>query len=368
MKKVLKCAAILLAVVMAFAMTTVVFADAEIDEDGNIVSENEPVGDGLIVTADAEIGSGLPAFGTHSGAVAEIVTADGEISYIVIESGDSVIHATIDYNTFFLGEYPEIGDEIIVFIDNFMPTVMIYPPRYLALAVINPEDEDISFALGRFDEDFVSSDNVWHLTMEEDTEILLQDGEEYSFEYGRMMLVEYIISARNIHPTTIHPVRIHVLFERAVPLLPDFSEEIGDLDISEEEPAEVEPIIEEDWSDFPVILNNQGVAGGDVYDADGGELGWPTHVALRPILEHLGIEPVWNGDTAQVSFEGFLGEVIITINSAEFMVGGEAISQPSAAIIVNDRTFVPIRFWRDVFGFANAYFEGGHMQIGRAHV
>ena len=347
------------------------------------------------VSADDDNASpAFAAFPSTTGEVVDLIEYEGVVSFFVIEAGSSVIWVAYDeISTMFLGDFPEIGDVITYFIDGMAPMILPYPPRHNALAIVNHNAiTDATFlAMGRFDEDYVSSDNLWRLNIGEDTEFFLQDGQEFQFEIGRLLLVEYTLSHRDIYPTTIFPTTVHVLFERAVHLpefidlfpddeyvgiepLPDFVDIVDIVPLPDtvyDLPGDAVGVtgpgafdVNIDFSQYAVIVNNSGVAGGAVFTE--GDSIFPTHVALRPVLQYLGITPRW--ENRVVSFTSPEGAVVININIQTVTLNGQAVELPGSPIIIEGRTYVPLRFWVLAFGFNNSYFEGGHVRINNFEV
>ena len=89
---------------------------------------------------------------------------------------------------------------------------MIYPPQFTASVIIN--GDFINIAVDRFDDDLISYDGLLMLSIGDETEIILQDGELFDCELAhRKMVVLYDISTRSI-PAITTPSKIIVLFER----------------------------------------------------------------------------------------------------------------------------------------------------------
>ena len=88
----------------------------------------------------------------------------------------------------------------------------------------------------------------------------------------------------------------------------------------------------------------------------------PTHVVLMEILAVLGA-PV-NVADGVVTVEGLKGTIVFEIGSEDYVVSGEVVTLANLPSFVVDGTiYVPIRFFRDVFGMNNAYFSGGTVSI-----
>ena len=126
--------------------------------------------------------------------------------------------------------------------------------------------------------------------------------------------------------------------------------DIGDMDL------------DADWSLYPVIVDGVGVQGASLEMIGEDEI-FPTHVSLMALERALGIDVFWNLQTDEVSFPGLNGFINFTVGTAEFDVDGEVITLEQESFRTDDEIYVPILFFRDVFGASSAYFAGGHVFI-----
>ena len=77
-----------------------------------------------------------------------------------------------------------------------------------------------------------------------------------------------------------------------------------------------------------------------------------TMVPLRAVAEALGLTISWDGAAREASFTDGSKTIIFPIGSSEARTeDGSAIQMDTAAVIVNDRTFAPIRYLAEHFGF-----------------
>ena len=380
MKRIKKLAAFVIAAIMILSITTVAFGDIRYDEYGNVI-ENEDLGGFMTASAELPASNGFVhgSFVSISGEVTEIRTV-GDTDFIRIaferddENGLGYFDFRLDMNTFVLGDEISEGDVITGFYNANAPVIMIYPPQHLAYVLVN-RVEDLPFVfVGRFNDEWISFDGERYLVFGDDVEIVFQGGDAFTGEIdeliGRMLVVEYYRAGRDINPTTTFPERITVLYERIVPLPEDIGMGLllDDIDIDDivelddiGTDVEIVAICDEiDWSVYPVIVNNEGVPGARY--ATVGDNIFPTHVSLRAVTEFLGFVPEWNAELRAVTVDSPRGTIAIRINSGEYTVNGETYNL-DPAVIIDDYTFVPLAFFRIVFGFNNAYFEGGHVQI-----
>ena len=156
----------------------------------------------------------LPVFGSWTGTVVEI---EVEYSYpptyifrLEGENGSAVFRA--DFNTFILGEAPEIGDTITGHYLMNAPMAMIYPPQYNVSVIVN--GDFLAVTVDRFDENLLSYDGFLQLNIGDDTEIMLQSGNPIGADElaHRKLVVVYSVSTRSI-PAQTTPEKIIVLYE-----------------------------------------------------------------------------------------------------------------------------------------------------------
>ena len=77
-----------------------------------------------------------------------------------------------------------------------------------------------------------------------------------------------------------------------------------------------------------------------------------TMVPLRAVAEALGLTVSWDGAVREASFTDGNKTIFFPIgSSAARAEDGSAIQMDTAAVIVNDRTFAPIRYLAEYFGF-----------------
>lgn len=81
-----------------------------------------------------------------------------------------------------------------------------------------------------------------------------------------------------------------------------------------------------------------------------------TLVPLRGILEALGADVAWNGETREVTITRNELNVVLAIDSVEAMVNGEMVTMIEPAQIVNERTLIPLRFVSENLGYKVIWF------------
>lgn len=69
-----------------------------------------------------------------------------------------------------------------------------------------------------------------------------------------------------------------------------------------------------------------------------------TLIPIRAIAEGLGCEVSWDGENQTVEIKGLNDEILLTVNSSTAVVNNENVTLDVPAQVVDDRTFVPLRF------------------------
>lgn len=123
--------------------------------------------------------------------------------------------------------------------------------------------------------------------------------------------------------------------------------------------AESEEDIIHPWANYQVIVNGQPVPGAFLLEGGGDA---PTYVTLMPVLAALGAEGI-NVDSGEVTLEGVNGSISFTVWSNDFAVNGDPIDLVYESFEIDGTIYVPILFFRDVFGMERAVFHDGHVFI-----
>ena len=114
--------------------------------------------------------------------------------------------------------------------------------------------------------------------------------------------------------------------------------------------------------DWPVIIiDGVGLAGS--YTITVGESDFPTHIPLVMVAEALNSTVHWNTDTNAVALTGRNGNITFTAGNANYMVQNEAFDWLAPSVVQNGNLYVPIPFFRVVFGMGQSAWFGGHVTI-----
>lgn len=75
-----------------------------------------------------------------------------------------------------------------------------------------------------------------------------------------------------------------------------------------------------------------------------------TLIPIRAIAEGLGCEVSWDGENQTVEIKGLNDEILLTVNFSTAVVNNEDVTLDVPAQVVDDRTFVPLRFISENMG------------------
>ena len=287
----------------------------------------------------------LGGFARVTGEVVEIDvhgSGDDMLTFFRLQGDEGNATFLADFSTFFLGDEPVVGDVITGFYSLSGPMAMIYPPQYNVLVIVNGDSHNVM--VDRFDDDLVSYDGSLQLNIDSDTEISLQNGDPIrAGELAhRMLVVVYDVSTRSI-PAITTPSKVVVLFEQIA----------------------TGPAILDDWDDvvfYDIIIDGVGLPGVYPRFSDDNDL-FPSMVPLVLVGFHLGYDVFWDVETNVVSLEGLNGPISFEVGSNYFTVADESIALPQPSMEIDGNVYVPVLFFRDVYGMEGAYSIGGQIFI-----
>ncbi|WP_069998333.1 copper amine oxidase N-terminal domain-containing protein [Cellulosilyticum sp. I15G10I2] len=277
-------------------------------------------------------------FNSFTGVVKELAAYPAiKGSIIVSVENDEGIPANIiiSENTYIIGD-AEItkGATITGFYDATRPMILIYPAQYNAEVVVVGTPEQ-TIKVDVFDKDLVSADGLLKLNISKDTEIISHDGKPFEGELAsRKLAVLYGISTKSL-PAQTTPSKVIVLFEEPEPVLPT-SDAISDLEL---------------------LINDKKIASPAVYTNDLNTL----MVPLRAISEAVGFEVSWEERSKTIR----VGKGIsLAIDEDYYTYMKTApIQLGTAPELVENTTFVPLSFFKDVMRLDHADIFGSQVVI-----
>ncbi len=133
------------------------------------------------------------------------------ISVLIEGQGGQIIQFVVTPDTYFVnGVKIDIDSEVIVFYNESIPVMNIYPPRLEAVAVAL-EQPGQQVKLDIFNDILVSSDGTLQLTLEPDTEIISENGQNFRGKLTqRPLLAIYGATTRGI-PAQTTPEKIVIM-------------------------------------------------------------------------------------------------------------------------------------------------------------
>ncbi|MCL2528060.1 MAG: copper amine oxidase N-terminal domain-containing protein [Defluviitaleaceae bacterium] len=117
-----------------------------------------------------------------------------------------------------------------------------------------------------------------------------------------------------------------------------------------------------DWSLYPIIIDGERGVAANWHTASGED--FPTHIPFIPVAEALGaVFSIEYSDPQVVTVEGLNGTIVFTVGSYDFDVEGNAIELWQPSLLVDGNIYVPIAFFRNIYGMGNAAWMGGHVHL-----
>jgi len=117
-----------------------------------------------------------------------------------------------------------------------------------------------------------------------------------------------------------------------------------------------------DWSLYPIIIDQRIGVTANWHTVDGED--FPTHIPLLPVADALEVEVVLDdSDPQTVTLEGLRGVITFTVGSNDFNVDGESIELWQPSLLLGSEIYVPISFFRDVYGMGGAAWMSGHVYL-----
>ena len=271
------------------------------------------------------------AYGSFTGKVTNKSESKG-ITYVMLTNEQemqtrfAVTPDTIILNDAKLTE----GETLTGFYDLNGIAPAIYPPQYIAFVIAKP-DPKANLFVGLFDETLTSADRQLKLLNIDKAEITDVNGKPYTGPLEDQTLAVYYDIATFSIPAETNPMRIVVLSaENAAP---------------EETPP------------LPITVNGHEITDAAAFDSNGVMM-----VPLRAVAQALGHEITWNGADRSVTFDN--GVSLRIGQDVCFNAQGESVLLNHAPVIVEEKTYVPLSFFKAALGLANAQVTGNAIVIG----
>ena len=149
----------------------------------------------------------LDGVGNQSGDCTILFTLEGE-------NPAGTFQVQLPANAYVLNLHPfQLGDRATFFYDSNAPMVLIYPPRYTAVAGVHTP-HGTSAMLDMFQNDLVTTDNSLKLNVAWNTPITLANGQPFKGDLnGHLLLVLYGMTTRSI-PAQTTPEQVVVFCQK----------------------------------------------------------------------------------------------------------------------------------------------------------
>jgi hypothetical protein len=248
---------------------------------------------------------------------------EGTIKVYLEDKDNSPAYFVLTEQTYYVDDVKiEAGKEITGYYESGKPMIMIYPPQY-SIDIVAVEPSEGFMKADKFDTNLLSSDKQLKLNISTDTEIIWENNTQINWFKAptaeeleavltnRKMIVFYDFTTKSI-PAQTTPNKIIVLSQQEAEPLNIFVE-----DAAIETPA--------------AYINENGT----------------VMVPLRAISEALKYEVTWNNEERCIMVGS---DVQVKIDASSITAAGKVIELESAALIKDDRTYVPLSFFKEALG------------------
>src|SRR5687767_11588297 len=99
---------------------------------------------------------------------------------------------------------------------------------------------------------------------------------------------------------------------------------------------------------MPYIVDGQPVAIADEPKNENGTL-W---VPLRALSEAVGAKVDWDQDLQQIMIQHTKGNIQLNVGTNDLIMNSEPMSMQAAPYVENGETWVPVRFFNQILGYA----------------
>ncbi len=237
-----------------------------------------------------------------------------------------------------------VGTEIVSFCEANKPMILIYPPQIKA-DVIAVKSNDQTVKVDVFDKNLVSLDNSLKLNITDETPIVLADDSVFQGELANHKLVVIYDASTKSIPAQTTPKKIIVLGAAPVDQVVDKN-------------PDYEIILTPDVSKMNIVVNTDTViTSPKAFTNDAGVV----MVPLRVIAEALGYEVTFNNESYYINVGEKAGLQISVYNYTN--ADGTLITLDTTPVLVDNVTYVPLKFFKEVLLLNNAYVFEGQIDI-----
>jgi len=265
-----------------------------------------------------------PFYFSFTGTVKELEDKNDGLIRVYLEKEDGTpAYFILSDDTYYVNNVEIVpGKEITGYYESGKPMILIYPPQY-SIDIVAPVIENGFIKADKFDSSLLSRDKTLKLNISEDSEIFWENGVVMNWFKAptiselelalsnRQLIVFYNFTTKSI-PAQTTPSKVIVL-----------SEQIDDSMIN----IYVNDILLENKTSY---IDENGI----------------TMLPVRAISEALGYDVSWNNQERSVNIG----------NNTVFKIGinsytnsqSQSKTLETAPIIKNDRSFVPLSFFKEI--------------------
>lgn len=267
------------------------------------------------------------------------------------DSEGKEVNFKLNEKTYYVNKDFKVGDTVTGFYDPKLPTTRIYPPLYTAIVFSLSKDDGVSIKVDRFDENLLSHDGSLQLNVSDKTVIVDEDGKVFKGDIkNRKLVVIYGITTMSI-PAQTPPTKIIVLFETAVaPILTMPAPETVVPPIlvvpKSETPEASEPAVSN--KKLALTVNNISLKSTEPFLNDKGIV----MVPFRDVCEALNLKITWNDEDKSIVLDN---KISFSVGKDVYNLNKSIITLGTAPVIVDEKTFVPLKFFTEVLNLNNGY-------------
>ncbi|MBP1927162.1 hypothetical protein J2Z76_003035 [Sedimentibacter acidaminivorans] len=334
MKKTTKMSALILSMTISFSSIS-----AFGNTTGNVTTQFNDTNEVMPISAINETIKPHSFYLSFTGTVKEIDETKDGISKIFLENKDgNQAYFILSENTYYIDDVNiEVGTELTGYYESDRPMILIYPPQY-SIDIVSPVIKDENIKADKFDTDLLSRDKCLKLNISENTEILWENNTQINWIKtptlseletilgNRKLIAFYDVTTKSI-PAQTTPNKIIVLSQQ------------------------------EDDSIINISVNNEKIDSPQAFiNQDGVAM-----VPIRAIAESLGYKVTWNNDERSVKIDD---EASLKIEQNIYLNFDKTqIELETAPVIVNDNTFVPLSFFKEVLNVESVNFLNNEITI-----
>lgn len=334
MKKSTKISALILSMTVSFSFISV-FGNVT----GNVTTQYNDTNNVMPISAINETIEPHSFYLSFTGTVKEIdETKEGITKIFLEDKNGSPAYFILSESTYYVDDVKiEVGTDLIGYYESDRPMILIYPPQY-SIDIVSQVIKDENIKADKFDTDLLSKDKLLELNIAEDTEILWENDTQINWIKkptlseietvlgNRKLIVFYDVTTKSI-PAQTTPNKIIVLSQQ---------EDDSIINISVNNEKINSPL---------AFINQDGVA----------------MVPIRSIAESLGYKVTWDNDERSVKIGD---EVSLKIEQNNYLNYEKIqIVLETAPVIVNDHTYVPLSFFKEVLSIKSVDFINNDITI-----